>query len=67
MKSTRTTKATKPESSKKKDSSRTIKQMNLRFPKDLWMFLKHDSAEREVSVNTIVIEQLTKYKDKKQG
>ena len=36
----------------------------IRIPKDLWLFLKKKSAQKEMSMNQILMECLTKYKEK---
>lgn len=43
---------------------REIKATSIRLPKDLWLFLKRRSSEREMNANQLIIELLTKYKNK---
>lgn len=39
-----------------------IKCFNMRMPKHLWIFLKHLSATKGISMTDIIIERVDKYK-----
>lgn len=39
-----------------------VKALTLRIPKDLWIFLKDKSIDREMSVSAIINERLNFYK-----
>lgn len=39
-----------------------VKALNVRLPKDVWLFLKHFSADRELSMNEIIVMCLKKLK-----
>lgn len=41
-----------------------LKTFNVRIPQELWTFLKYDSFDKGVSMNSIVTECLNKYKRK---
>lgn len=41
-----------------------LKVYSLRLPKELWRFLKKESMEQEVSMNSIILECILKYKNK---
>ncbi len=40
------------------------KTMNIRISKDFWAFLKKKSVDRELPMNSIIIECIEKYKNK---
>lgn len=40
------------------------KALNLRLTKELWSFIKKKSVDREISMNSIIINLLEKYKKK---
>lgn len=44
-----------------------IKALNIRMPYDMWKFLKQSSLDEEKSINCIIIQQLAKYQNRKQG
>ena len=46
----------------KQDDSEKIKSFIVRIPKNLWLFLKHESIRRELSMNEIVTILLRKHK-----
>ena len=39
-----------------------LKSYNIRIPKDMWLFLKYNSLEKEESMNSIINKLLIKYK-----
>jgi predicted HicB family RNase H-like nuclease len=41
-----------------------LKAYSIRMPKDLWKFLKKESMEQEVSMNSIILECIIRYKNK---
>lgn len=41
-----------------------IKVFNVRLNKDLWSFIKKKGVDREMSINEMIIELVTKYKNK---
>jgi len=41
-----------------------MKQFNVRLPKVIWTFLKHDSFNTGLTMNQIITNLLTKYKNK---
>ncbi len=41
-----------------------LKTYSIRMPRDVWKFLKKESAEQEVSMNSIILECIMKYKNK---
>lgn len=40
------------------------KIFNVRLDKDLWSFIKKKAVDRETSINEIIVELLTKYRNK---
>lgn len=44
-----------------------IKAFQIRLPKEIWAFLKKKSVDRELSMNQMIIECLTKYKNKSEN
>jgi predicted DNA-binding protein len=42
----------------------SIKTFNIRVPKDLWVFMKHLSAQKEKPMNVILVEMIEKAKNK---
>jgi len=45
-----------------------IKTFNIRIPKKMWVYLKHESIKQEKTMNVIIVsclEELMKKKDKK--
>lgn len=47
-----------------KNKQKEIKNVPLRMPREIWIFLKNKSITREMSMNDIVLELLLKYKKK---
>lgn len=43
-----------------------LKTFNVRLPKDLWLFLKKESADQETSMCEIILTCLTKYRKNKE-
>ncbi len=41
-----------------------IKTFNVRLNKDLWSFIKKKGVDREMSLNQLIVELITKYKNK---
>ncbi len=43
---------------------KNTKPFQVRLPRDIWVFLKKKSVDRELSMNNMILECLTKYKNK---
>ena len=49
---------------KMKNDTKDIKALNIRIPKDLWVFLRKAALDQETSMNEIIIRCVEKYRKK---
>lgn len=47
-----------------KENNKDIKTFNVRLPKELWLFLKQEAMNQEVSMADIIVRCISKYKKK---